>query len=215
MKKLMITAETRKEKNTKKVRASGYIPGVVYNHGKTDHIQIGHKELHVLFGKGITEKALIDMQIDKKENEPVFIKNFQRHPVTDAILHIDFFRITYGEKIRTHIPVELLGRPVGVKEGGVLETFIHSIEIETYPRHLVASFKVDISGLNIGDAVHLQDIQLPPDSRLLMEGNPGICQVSSSAKLESELIAPVQEAEEAASEDEEIDKEKDQDKEES
>ena len=202
MERLAITAETRKEKNTKKVRGSGYIPGVIYNHGKTDHIQIDRVKLKNLFEKGVTESTLIDMKVDKKANEPVFIKDYQKHPLTEDILHIDFFRVTFGEKIRTHIPIELVGKPIGVKEGGVLETFIHNVEIETYPKHLVASLDVDISELNIGDSIHILDVKLPPESKIFMDGNPSVCQVSTSAKLESRIVSTDEDTEEVVAEEE-------------
>ena len=206
MEKLIITVENRKEKNPKELRKSGYVPGVIYNHGKTDHIQIEKARLKNLFGEGVTESTLIDLKIDKKEDQPVFIKDYQKHPLTEEILHIDFFRVTFGERIRTHIPIELIGKPIGVKEGGVLETFIHSIEIETYPRHLVASLQVDISELNIDDSVHVLDIKLPPESKILMDGNPGVCQVSTSAKLESQITPEDKETQEDIVEEEEADR---------
>ena len=185
--RLTVTAQERTEKNPKKVRKSGFVPAVIYNHGKTNEIQVSSSELANLFDHGITESTLINIKVGEEESQTAFIKDYQLHPVKENILHIDFFRVTFGEKIKTYIPIELIGKPIGVKEGGVLETFLHEVEIETFPRYLTSSLKVNIDHLKIGDSVHLEKIEIPPESKILMEGNPIVCQVSTSAKLESKI----------------------------
>ena len=182
-----ITAEKREKKKVKKVREAGFVPALLYNHGQTDEIQVNSADLSRLFDHGVTEATLIDIKIGKKENQTAFIKSYQIHPVTESILHVDFFRITFGEKVRTHIPIEFTGKPIGVKEGGVLEAFLHDVEIEIFPKYLTSALEVDISHLKIGDSIHMEDVEIPPESKILMDGNPIVCQISTSAKLESKI----------------------------
>ena len=185
--RLTINANTRSEGKVRDIRKAGFVPALIYNHGKTDKIQVKSAELSKLFLKGVTESTLIDINLNGGESEVAFIKEYQIHPLSEDILHIDFFRITFGEKIHTSIPIKLIGKPSGVKEGGVLEIFLHEIAIETFPKYLTSSLDCDISMLKIGDSVHMDEIQIPPKSKFLMEGNPIICQISTSAKLESKV----------------------------
>ncbi|MDH5716881.1 MAG: 50S ribosomal protein L25 [Spirochaetia bacterium] len=188
MENLLMKAQVRDKKlKAGKLRKKEIIPAVIYNHGKSDSIQIENAEIKKLFAHGVSESTLIDIEWDGKK-ETAFIKEYQVHPITGNVEHIDFFRITYGEKIKTRIPIELKGKPIGVREGGVLETFLHEIEVETFPRYLVPFIEVDISGLKIGDSIHVDAVTLPPESKCLNEGNPIICNVSISAKAKGEEL---------------------------
>ncbi len=185
--RLTIDANARSEGRVSNVRKAGFVPALIYNHGKTDKIQVKLAELNKLFLEGVTESTLIDINLDGGKSEIAFIKEYQIHPLSGDILHVDFFRVTFGEKIHTSIPIKLIGKPSGIKEGGVLEIFLHEIAIETFPKYLTSSLEHDISMLKIGDSVHMDEIKIPPKSKFLMEGNPIICQVSTSAKLESKI----------------------------
>lgn len=198
MSEIVISAEQRDTKEkASHLRKTGWVPSVISSHGETTHIKVKEKDLQIIFAHGVSESLLFDIEYSGKK-ETAFIKDYQIHPAKDNILHVDFFRITYGEKIKTNIPFEFTGKPVGVKEGGVLELFLHDIEIETLPRYLKPKLEVDITGLNIGDALHLNDINIPEETKVLVEGNPIICQVSSPAKMTTE--SPQEEVEEVAEE---------------
>ncbi len=183
---IVITAEERQaNENASQLRKNGWIPSVISSHGKTTNIKVNAKQMHDLFSHGISESMLIDVEYGGKK-ETAFIKDYQIHPVNDSLLHVDFFRITYGEKIRTNIPLVLVGKAAGIKEGGVLEIFLHELEIETFPRFLKPQLDIDISALKIGDTVFVADIELPPETKVLNEGNPIICQISVPARMTSE-----------------------------
>ena len=178
MEELIIKAEPRDTKITSKnLRKKGVVPAVIYNHGKTDQLQISVEEIKTIFSHGVSESQLYDVEWGGKK-ERAFIKDYQMHPLTNQVVHLDFYRITYGEKVKTHIPLHLVGKSVGEKEGGVMEIFLHDIELEILPKHLVAQIEVDISGLNLGDALHVEDLTLPESAKILVEGNPVICNVA-------------------------------------
>lgn len=186
MEKMQLTVKNRnKEERASLLRQGGFVPGVIYNHGKSDSIKISQKDIQYLFSHGISESTLIE--VDREgEKETAFVKDYQLHPVSDEILHLDLYRITYGEKIKTSIKINLVGKPEGVKEGGILETFLHEVEIETFPKHLVPSLDLDVSALKIGDSLHVSHLVLPPETKVLTEGDPAICAVAVSAKAVSE-----------------------------
>ena len=201
MNQLVIDGEKR-EIVTKgnNLRKSGIVPAVLYSHGKTEHIQVQAKMINKRFSQGVSESTIFTLKIDGQE-QPAFIKDFQRHPVSEDIMHVDFFKVTFGEKIRTHINIELQGKPVGVKEGGALETFLHEIDIEAFPKDLQSVISVDISHLKIGEALHVKDLPIPETFKVYTDLNATVCNVSFTASFEAkttEAEAPAAEAPAAA-----------------
>lgn len=186
MERLKLKASNRKQGEKASVlRRSGLIPAVIYNHGNTNHIQVSSRDVRHLFAHGVSESVLIDLDVDGK-NETVFVKDYAKHPVSEDVLHLDFYRITFGEKIKTHIQIHLIGKAAGVREGGVMEQFLHEVEIEIFPKDLMPAIEVDVNDMKIGDTIHTDDLKLPAGARILTEGNPAVCHITRSAKLESE-----------------------------
>lgn len=182
MEKVQLLVKGRdKEEKASSLRGQGFIPAVLYNHGKTDSIKVVKKDLKNLFSSGVTESTLIEVDFDGKK-ETAFVKDYQLHPVSEEILHLDLYRVTFGEKIKTSIQINFVGMPQGVKEGGILETFLHEVEVETLPQHLVPSVDLDISALHVGDALFLEDLSLSSEIEILVEGNPILCSVAISAQ---------------------------------
>jgi large subunit ribosomal protein L25 len=178
MQELIIEAERREAKEkVSNVRKSGMIPAVIYNHGNTEHLKVNEKVIQKMFSTGISESQLIDLKIGDK-SEKIFIKDYQVDPVSSKVLHLDFFRITYGEKIKTHIPIHIEGKSIGEKEGGILEVFLHEIELEILPKDLMPSITVDINNLKMNEGIHVNDLKLPESARILVEGNPIICHIA-------------------------------------
>lgn len=172
----------------KNLLRSGLIPAVIYNHGKSESIQVLEKDTRKLFAHGISESRLIDLDIEGKI-EQVFVKDYQSHPVNEVLQHLDFYRVSQDEKLRTRIAVHVEGKPEGVKNGGILEVFLTEVPYETYPRHLTEFLSIDISHLDIGDSIHVGDVKLPPDSKILMDAQTVIAHVTHQAKEED--AAPV------------------------
>ena len=183
--RVQVIVNKRSAEKAKLIRKRGFVPAVLYSHGVTSQIEIEKKTVLSLFRHGISESTLLDLKLGN-EISTVFIKDYEVDPVTSELLHLDFFKVTFGEKIRTHIPIVLVGKPIGVKQGGVLETFLSDIEVEILPRNLVPSISVDISELNIGDALHIGDLQLPESAKVFLTNDVSICHISVSAKLESQ-----------------------------
>jgi large subunit ribosomal protein L25 len=181
MERTIIQASKRSAENGRKLLKKGIVPALIYSHGKTEEIQLGAEQLMPLLQNGISESVLFDLQIEDK-TEVALIKDYQLHPVQDQFLHIDFYKITYGEKLRTKIPVHFVGKSIGVAAGGILETFVKDLEIETLPKHLIPALEVNISDMNIHDTLHLSQIQLPPETKVLVDGDISICHIAQSAK---------------------------------
>lgn len=144
---------------SRRIRAAGMIPANVYGHGEEPTaVQADALQFKALISRISTENTLVDLKIGKERAKAVLIREIQRHPYRSEILHVDFFEITAGEKIRVAVPVHLQGNAIGVKNGGILQVIRHELEVECLPRDIPASFEVDISEMTIGDSLHVRDI---------------------------------------------------------
>ena len=199
-----LTAEPREltgKNNNNRLRADGYIPAVVYSHGESEAIKIKEKDFFNLFKGNISESIIFNIDIAGKSNDDMaFIKDYQQDPVTGEIIHIDLFKVTKGEKIKTNIPVELIGTPVGIKMGGVFKHGEREIHVQCLPRHLPEKIEVDVTELKPGDAIVVSDLKISEDVEILTTPENGIAAVYRPRATSTD---EVEEAEEAAEEKEE------------
>jgi large subunit ribosomal protein L25 len=158
-----LDVEDRTERGTraaKRLRREGYVPGVVYGgkDGDCTSFKVNWRDLRqVLAGS-----ALIDLKVGGK-TRPVIVKDQQRHPVREELLHIDLLEVRLDEKIQTQVSVHLEGaeEAPGIKEGGVLEHVTHQLNIEALPTDIPEAIHVDVSGLEIAATMHLSEISPP------------------------------------------------------
>jgi large subunit ribosomal protein L25 len=170
----------------RRIRAAGKIPGNVYGHGaESMAVQADELQFKALISKISTENTLIDLEVDGGKPKVVLIREIQRHPYRSVILHVDFFEITAGEKIRVAVPLRLEGNPIGVRNGGVLQVIRYELEVECLPRDIPSAFEADISELEIGDSLHIGDIDTG-DVTPLEEGSLTVCAVVAPRVIEVE-----------------------------
>lgn len=175
-----LQVETRSETGkgaARRIRAAGKIPGNVYGHGAEPTAVVADElQFKALISKISTENTLIDLKVDDGKPKSVLIREIQRHPYRSVILHVDFFEITAGEKIRVAVPVRLEGNPIGVRNGGILQVIRYELEIECLPREIPSSFEIDISEMDIGDSLHIRELDTG-DVTVLEDESLTICTV--------------------------------------
>jgi large subunit ribosomal protein L25 len=192
----VLPVETRNQtgKNANhKIRAQGYIPAVLYSHGESQSIMVQKKNFFKIFKGHISENVLIDLEIKDASGSPVkaFVKDYQRHPITDEILHVDFFRVTMTEAISTNVPVEIVGTPIGVKQGGILEIIEREIEVECLPSDLPEKITIDVTNLAIGQSIHVKDIAAPKGVTILSTPDTVVVAVLAPHKVVEEVAQQV------------------------
>ena len=166
MERSILHARSREETGSRaarRTRRSNQIPAVLYGHSNDPQsILIDATEFDLLIRQGLTENTLINLLIDdEKDSERLtLIREIQRDPMRDTLRHLDLVHINLLEKIKGEVPVRLIGQPEGVKAGGILELKIYAIEIECLPTEIPSGFEVDVTEMNIGDSLHLSDIDL-------------------------------------------------------
>ncbi len=155
-----------------KIKRQGLVPAIIYG-GKTQpqNLQVAERDIRSVLAHATGESVLVELEIDDdgaKSSRTALIQDVQHHPLGGAVLHVDFHAISMDETIEAEIPVEPKGEPTGVKNsGGILEQNLRSLEVECLPRDLPDVIIVDVSGLKIGDAIHVKDLQLPSGVKVL------------------------------------------------
>ncbi|MFA5092680.1 MAG: 50S ribosomal protein L25, partial [Candidatus Omnitrophota bacterium] len=169
MEDIILDAELREGRgraNSKDLKEGGFLPAVVYAHGKDAiSIKISRGALLKLVHQYHFETSIINLKIkdDKKaKGRPCLVKEIQYGPVSEDIIHVDFNEISLTESIKINVPVEVKGEAVGVKqEGGSLENLLWEIEVECLPTSIPKSIEVEITALKMGEAIHVKDIVFP------------------------------------------------------
>jgi large subunit ribosomal protein L25 len=148
----------------RKLRARGFIPAVIYGGKvKSQSLQVAARDINAMMSQASGENVLVELEITgEKSNRAALVQEVQHSPVGGEIVHVDFHAISMDQTIQAEVPLEAAGTPVGVKTfGGLLEQSLRTLSIECLPRDLPDRISVDVSQLNIGDAIHVRDIQLP------------------------------------------------------
>lgn len=191
-------------------RREGRIPGVLYGHGEDSvALSVDANELQRLVHAISIENTIVDLDMGAGEPYKVLIRELQRHPFRDEFVHIDFFHVAMDEKIQVEIPIVLVGTPTGVKnKGGILDHQLRELEVFCLPGSIPEKVEIDVSDLDIGDSVHVSEIQLP-DVEILTESDRAVVAVLAPTVVEVEEAA----AEEAILEPEVIGRGKEEDEE--
>ena len=149
--------------NARAARRNGMVPGVIYG-GDKDAVSIGVKYNEILkaINSGQFLSNMVELQHDGKPQK-VITKDVQFHPVSDMPVHVDFYRVTDKTIIDVDVSAVFVGEDVspGMKAGGALNVVRYNIEVKCPAGSIPENIEVDISGMEIGDSIHLSEVKLP------------------------------------------------------
>ncbi|MEP6956243.1 MAG: 50S ribosomal protein L25 [Chthoniobacterales bacterium] len=148
----------------RKIKTEGSIPAVIYGGAnQPEALQVSRREISALLSHAAGENILVELEISgEATNRLAMVQEVQHAPLGGAVLHIDFHAVSMDEMIEADVPLEPTGLANGVKNfGGLLEQSLRSLSIECLPRDLPDVIYVDVSALNIGDAIHVRELPLP------------------------------------------------------
>jgi large subunit ribosomal protein L25 len=166
----------------RKLRAAGRVPGILYGFGtESQPVSVDSLELRKALGTAAGIRAIMQLQIEGGGKPyAVLIKELQRHPLSRNITHIDLVSIDLDEPVEVSVPINAIGIPEGVKsQGGNLEWQRRELQIRVLPTKIPENIEIDISGLQLNDALHIGDLNLP-DAELLEEEKLTICSVKTT-----------------------------------
>lgn len=202
MKQLQLNATIRSavgNSPARHLRRQGKMPAVLYG-PKTDTIPltIDAKELATSLKEGAVAQSIFNLSIEggQKKTATVMIRELQTHPVSGAFLHADFYEIDMKRKIHVMVPIATKGKAKGIEMGGVLDIVRREIEVLCLPSEIPDTIEIDIAALEIGDAVHVEDIPVPENVEISADTNYTVLTVLSP-QVETE---PGEEVEEEAGE---------------
>ncbi|MBI5419248.1 MAG: 50S ribosomal protein L25 [Deltaproteobacteria bacterium] len=156
---------TGKELNRKRL-VQGKVPGVIYGKGiETRPLEFERRELEKFLSTARRGTVVVRVNVkdgaDAKESFAV-LKEVQTDPLTDRVIHVDFYEVALGQKFRIEVPVRIRGKAAGIELGGVLEQVVRSLEVECTPDNVPEHLDVNVSHLGIGQSLHLGDVAFPP-----------------------------------------------------
>lgn len=185
----------------RRLRRQGLVPGVVYQRGRDSlHFTIAERELRRAMADG-GRTSVIDLAIGGAGPRPVLFKEWQIHPVRGSVVHIDFAEVDLTRAVEAQVAIHLVGDPIGVREGGILDQTLREVTVSALPDSLPDQIEHDVSGLQIGDSVGVADLTAPQGSTIVSDPELGIASVVAprvEEEPEEEAAEPLLEGEEPA-----------------
>jgi len=190
-----ITATSRNDEGkgaSRRLRRAGQLPAIVYGgDAAPQNIQLSQEKIWVASQHEWFYSSIMDLEVDGKVQQ-VLLRDMQRHPYKQIIMHLDFQRVSATETIRVNVPLRLVNAensPAGKTAGVVLTQELNDVEVICLPGDLPEAIDVDLSKMEIGDTVHLSEVALPKGVELAvkLEGdhNPAVA-VARHARVEAE-----------------------------
>jgi len=194
------TRESVGKKSTKEIRRDGKIPSTLYFKGdEPESIAIDKIELYQALK---SDQRVYEVELGG-ESQYVMVKAVQYHPVTDEIIHLDFMRVRRSEKMTISVPLVLVGKPIGVVEGGILSQALNQIEISCFPTNVPDQIEVNVDKMELNSSISVADVSTDDKEVEIL---------SSSEINVATITAPSVEKEETVSDDDTV---TDEDKEDS
>lgn len=213
------TRATSGKGEANKLRHAGILPGVLYGGGQPPvSLNLDRHQFDMLVQHSRSgEHAIIKLEIEDNAelNTPALLKAVQHHPVRREVLHADFLRIRLDERITTMVPIRLAGQAPGIAEGGVIDQPLREMEVECLALEVPDEIVVDISGMHMGDSIHVEHVAPLPNVTFVTDPDRPIVAIHAPRAVKEEAPAAEGEAAEgeaAPAEPEVITERKDRDK---
>ncbi|MEE9613308.1 MAG: 50S ribosomal protein L25 [Desulfatiglandales bacterium] len=207
MAEIKLSARIRDAKGkevAKKLRRDDQVPAIFYGPSMdTVKLVVDYPELQKIVTQTAGENVILALQIESdsgSDTRRVMLKELQVDPIKDTYLHVDFYEISMDKEITVDIPIHLVNTPKGVTEGGILQHVRRELTVSCLPDKLVEHLEVDVSELDIGDSVHIQDIGLPDGVNTSQDGHLTVATVVAPSVIAEKVEEIEEEIEEEGEE---------------
>ncbi|MFQ5703977.1 MAG: 50S ribosomal protein L25 [Gemmatimonadales bacterium] len=192
---ITLTAEPRTTSGkgpARRLRREDKIPAVIYGHGRNpEPLVVSRLDFEKVLVAAGGQTAVIQLKIGGKQVRTL-IREIQRHPTRLKVTHVDFLEIHAGEKLTVRIPISLEGSPEGVRnQGGILDQILRELEIRVLPKDIPQEVTVDVTGLSVGNSIHVRDLVVE-NAEVLENPDRTVCTVVPP-KVEAEPTVVVEE----------------------
>ena len=155
------TRDLGKKSELKKLRKSGLITAVIYSEGQPGIIiSVPENEFLKLYKKSIGKIAVFNLKLAEHEFQTV-VKARQIHPVSRDFIHVDFLELHKDKEINLSVPFKFIGTPASLKEGGIMDITLRELKVSCLPRFIPDDIPVHVEQIQIGEAIHIKDLELP------------------------------------------------------
>ena len=170
------------------LRSQGRIPAVLYGPGReAAKLSVDTTDFEKLLKQGSVGRLLFNLAIEGDKPCPVMIKELQQKAVSEEFLHIDFYEVDMNRKISATVPVTVSGKSVGVEMGGILQIIRRELEVTCLPNAIPEVIDIDITELNVGESVHVQEIPLGEGLEFPADVNFTVVTIGSPKAAEEEV----------------------------
>lgn len=197
MEQRVLTIEPREELGkgpSRRLRGKGRVPAVIYGKGIDPiAVSVDRKELSAAVAGAGGQNHLISLKgVTALEGQLVIVADMVRDCLKGEPTHVDLHKINLAEKVRVKVPVNLIGTAKGVKEGGMLDFLMHTIEIECLASQIPEHIDLDISELGMGESFHITDVKVSDGMKMLEDQKATVVNILGKAK-ETEVAATEEE----------------------
>ena len=180
-----------RKRDAKRLLRGGKIPGILYG-PKTSPValELNKKEFTSRVA-GLEGSHLVRLKSSAPAltDKVALVKQMQYHPISGDVIHADFYEVDLTAKITVRVPLHFIGKAAGVVRGGILQPIVREIEVECLPLDIPEFFNVDVSGLDIGDAIHVEDLAMPEGVTAIYETNFAMVTVATPSVEEAPTAA--------------------------
>jgi large subunit ribosomal protein L25 len=208
-----VSVEVRSETgkgSSRRARATGKVPGILYGHKEPPvKLIVNPHALVKSLDKERRRNTVFSLAVGSDQAITAMIRDVQLDPMSRQIIHVDFIRVSMDEEVKVSVPLKLTGMPLGVVNGGNLHQGLHSVPLAAKPDAIPTKLEMDVSGLNIGEALHASDLKLAAGVRVLLDPKEALASVvmpraekveetAAAAPVEGAAAAPAEGAAAAA-----------------
>lgn len=165
--------EKKRKRDAKRLLRNGKIPGILYG-PKTSSmpLELDKREFSTrVAGSEGSHLVRLKSESTALADKVALVKDMQYHPISGDVIHADLYEVDLTAKITVNVPLHFVGKAAGVVRGGILQPIVREIEVECLPLDIPAYFDVDVSALDIGDSVHVEELTMPADVTAVFESN--------------------------------------------
>jgi len=188
--------DSKRKTAARRLRSQGLIPGVCYGEGAEPlAITLDPKLLVKALDPAKKTNTVISLTVKGTpkgdETLTVMVRDYQKDPIKGHLVHADFIRVSLDQEVKATVPIVLTGKPAGVVAGGILHQVIRILEIAALPDKIPVKLEVDVTALNMGEAIHVRDLKLGQGVRPLVDGGTSVCSVTAPKAEKVEVVEAV------------------------
>ena len=172
---------------SRQLRTSGLIPGVVYGKGiEAVSVTVNPRDLAEAIAGDGGQNHLITLKGDAKLNGiTVIVSDLVRDALRGDMMHVDLHKIDMSEKVHVQVPLNMVGTAIGVKEGGLLDVVMHSLDVECLPAQIPGHIDVDVTELAVGHSIHVSELKIPAGLKVLADPKASVVSILGKTKEEA------------------------------